>query len=105
MTATAGMIATNVTSMNSFKDFLIVANQSGAGMLFSAIDFLVFMILFITLAGQFGWQSAFLSAGFIGLVLSILFLYMGVIPFFVCGIFVASIIIIGLIIVLSNKYD
>lgn len=105
MTTTSGYIATNISNMSSFKDLLDGANASAGSMLFTAIDFLVFGILFITLTGAFGWESAMLSAGFIGIILTLLFLYMGVMPFWIAGFFVAGVVLMILYIVLSSKYD
>lgn len=105
MTTVNSMITTNISSMNTFKDFLTVANQSGANYLFTAIDLLVFLILFITLTGTFGWESAMLSSGFIGIILTVLFVYMGVMPFWIAGFFVAAVVVMILYIVLSSRYD
>lgn len=105
MTTITSSIQTNLSNMSNFKDFIIGANASASNYLFTAIDFLVFFILFITMANAFGWESAMLSAGFISMILTILFVYMGVMPFWIAGFFIAIIIIFILYIVLSNRYD
>lgn len=105
MTYVSGAIENNITNMNTFKDFIVSANLSGAGYLFTAINFLVCLVLFITLSSSFGWESALLSSAFIGLLLSVLFAYIGVVPFWIVGFFVASIVLTILYIVLSSRYD
>jgi hypothetical protein len=105
MTQTFASIPTNINNITTFKDFINVANQSGAGYLFMAIDILIFAVLFISLTAGFGWESAFLSSGFIGIILTLLFLYMGVVPFWLASWFVAGIVVMILYIVLSSRYD
>ena len=105
MTFVQSQINNNISNMNSFKDFITSANLSGDGYLFTAINFLVCLVLFITLSTSFGWESALLSSGFIGIILSILFVYMGVMPFWIAGFFVGSIVLMILYIVLSSRYD
>lgn len=104
MTYTHGYNAVNM-SINSFDDFLRLVNDSGAGYTFTMINFLVFAVLFITLSTAFGWESAMLSAGFVGIILSLLFVYMGVMNIWIAGFFV-GLITVGIIYVIwSNKYD
>lgn len=105
MTSVTSYIDNNITNMNTFKDFITSANLSGAGYLFAGIDIMVFLVLFITLSSTFGWESAILSSGFIAMILSILFVYMGVMPFWIAGFFVALIVIMILYIILSSRYD
>jgi inner membrane protein involved in colicin E2 resistance len=83
----------NISNINTFSDMLQAMNNSGAGYLFVGINFLVFFVLMITFASSFGWEAALLSSSFIGLILSLLFLYMGVSAYWVSGVFVGVIIV------------
>lgn len=105
MTVTTSYIPINWSGMNTFSDFLSNANASAAGYLFTAIDVLVFGVLFITLTGMFGWESAILSSGFIAIVLSLLFAYMGVMAWSTVGIFVGLIVVMIMYVIWSNRYD
>ena len=97
----------NVSSWgnSSFDGFIQLANASGGGWLFTMIDFLVFVVLFITLTTQFGWESAIMSSGFIAMILTILFVYMGVMNMTIAGIFVGGLVAIIIYIMWSNKWD
>jgi hypothetical protein len=105
MTITTSYNPVSWDNMTTFNDFLSNANASVSGWLFTGIDVLVFAVLFITLAATFGWESAMLSAGFITMILSILFVYMGVMSMAVAGIFVGAIIVTIMVLVWANRYD
>jgi hypothetical protein len=90
-------------SMSNFTQFLSNANASGAGYLFPMIDFLVFFVLLISLSGAYGWEAGLLSAGFIGIILSLLFSYMGVMAWSITGIFVGLILFAIMYIVWSRN--
>jgi len=104
MTTTTAYTPVNM-SLNSFDDFLTLVNQSGAGYLFTAIDVLVFFVLLITLSGSFGWEAGFLTAGFVGIILSLLFSYMGVMSWWLTGFFVGIILVMIAYIIWSNRSD
>lgn len=105
MTIVNSAQAVNWTNVSNFQQFIAAANQSAGNLLFLAIDLLVFFVMFISLTGTFGWEAAILSSGFIGIILSLLFSYMGVLAWKVTGVFVGVIVIIILYILWSNKYD
>jgi hypothetical protein len=79
--------------MSTFDGFINFANQSGGGYLFTLITFLVFSVLFVTLSASFGWESALLSSAFIGIIISLLFSYAGLINWWITGFFVGVTII------------
>ena len=95
----------NWSNVTNFDQFLQATNQSASNFLFAGIDILVFFVLFITLAGAFGWEAGLLGAGFIGLILTLLFAYMGVVSWIFTGIFTGAIVIIIAYIIYSNRYD
>lgn len=107
MTVTHAYNTVNWSNMTTFSDFLSRANESAGNMLFTAIDVLVFLVLFVTLAmmPQVGWEGAILSAGFVGIILSLLFVYMGVMNFTIAGIFVGAILVAMIYVIWSNRYD
>jgi hypothetical protein len=69
------------------------------------ILFLVVGVLFVTLAGVFGFESALLTAGFIGLILALLFAYIGVINYWIVGAFVGVTLVTIIYVIWSNRYD
>lgn len=100
--------AQNVSWNNvaNFSQFLVNADSSAAGYLFESIDVMVILILFITIAATVGsWEVAILSAGFIGILLSILLVYLGLIDMMFTGVFIGAIIITIMIVIWSNRYD
>lgn len=103
MTVVSSYQPVNWSNMNNFNDFLNNANQSAGNYLFAGIDILVFLTLFISLAGIFPWESAFLSAGFVGIILSLLLAYAGVLNYTFTGIFVGVIIVMMMYIAWSNR--
>jgi len=105
MTTTTAYQANNCSAIETFTDFLSCTNQSGANHTFTAILFLVISVLFITLAGPFGWEVGLLATGFIGIILSILFVYMGVMAWNIAGLFVGGLIVMIMYVIWSNRYD
>ena len=75
------------------SDALNALNNSSGGYTFIMITFLVTFILFITLAATFGFEVGLLTAAFVGLLLSLLFVYAGLMTWWVTSIFVGIIII------------
>ncbi len=80
-------------TVNNFDDLLTATNSSAGGYLFAGIDVLVFLVLLITLTGTFGWEAGILSAGFIGLILTLLFAYMNVLNWTFTGFFIGAIVV------------
>lgn len=95
----------NWDNMSSAGDFLMKANASANDWLFTSIDVLVIGILFVSLTIGFGWESALLVSSFIGFMLSVLFLYMGLVSYTVVGFFVGAIILTIMYIIWSSRYD
>ena len=93
----------NWSGMSNFTQFIQNANQSGGNFLFASIDILVFLVLLITLSGTFGWEAGMLSAGFIALILTLLFAYMGVVAWTFTGYFIGAIVIMIAYIVWSSS--
>lgn len=92
----------NVTTAN---DFLKMPNQSTGGYFWMGMDIMIFLVLFITLAGTFAWEGAIMSAGFIGLLISIFLVYLGLASFWIVGMFMAIILLVFIYIIWGNKYD
>lgn len=105
MTITTGSTNINWTNVSTFQDILNVANNSGVGYTFTMITFMVWATILITLAGPFGWEAAILSSGFIGMILSILFVYMGLMAWKIAGMFVGLLMVMIMYVIWSNKYD
>jgi hypothetical protein len=105
MTTTTAYTNVNLSNINNFTDILNYANSTANDYLFTAITFLVFIVITISLSGNFGWEAGILVSAFIGLILSILFLYMGLVAWYIVGFFIAVILITIILIILGNKYD
>lgn len=83
----------NWTNTDNFTEFLANANSSGAGWLFTGIDFMVFFVLFVTLASVMEWEVAMMVSSFIGFVLGLLFAYIGVESWTWVGVFVGLMVV------------
>jgi hypothetical protein len=93
---------TNVTTP---EQFLKMPNESTGGWFWAGIDFMVFVIIFITLTGTFGWEAGILAGGFIGILMTVFLAYMDLVSFSFAGYFVAIVSIIIIYIIWSNRYD
>lgn len=95
----------NWSAVNSTADMLVLANNNAGGFFWSAMIYMLFGIMLITLTGSFGWEAGLLASAFFGLVLSIMGLYLGLVGIATIGTFVAMIILMIIYITWANKYD
>ena len=95
----------NWSGVDTPEEFLAMPNASTSGYFWTGMDLMVFLILFITLAGPFGWEGALLSAGFIGLLMSIFLVYLGLVAWWVVGAFIGMLLLMFIYIIWSNRYD
>lgn len=93
----------NWSKMDNFQDFINNANQSAGNFLFAGIDIMVFFVMFISLSVIYGWEAAIISSGFVGIILSLLFAYMGVLNYTFAGIFVGIIVVMMMYVAWSKK--
>lgn len=93
---------TNVTTP---EEFLKMPNNSTGGWFWTGIDVMVFLVLFITMSGAFGWEAGILSAGFIGIVMTLLLAYLHLVSFATAGWFVGIVVIVMIYVIWSNRYD
>jgi hypothetical protein len=92
----------NVTTPDQF---LAMPNESTGGWFWTGMDLMIFIILFITMAGAFGWEAGMLSACFAGLLISLFLVYLGLVAWWVVGMFIGMILLIFIYIIWSNRYD
>ena len=91
-------------TMTNFSSFLSNANQSASGLLFTGIDIIIFLVLLLSIVGQgFTWEVGLMVSGFICMILSVLFVYMGVMSMMIAGFFVGAIIVMIMFIVWSGR--
>ena len=102
---TNGYTPINMTNVNSTQSFLAIANSVTSGWFWTGMDFMIFLVIFITLSATFGFEAGFLSAAFIGIVLSILLIYLSLIPLWIAGVFIGGLIAIIIYIIWRNPYD
>lgn len=95
----------NWTAVNSVTDVLGFANDNTGSWFWFGMNVMVFLVILLTLAGSFGWEAGLLVASFVGILLSIIFVYMGLIAIQYVGIYVGIVILLILYIMWSNKYD
>lgn len=102
--AVSGYQNVNWSNVSTFGDVLQRVNESGAGYLFTTINFLVFFVLLITLSASFGWEVGMLASAFIGISLGLLFSYMGVMSW-QWTMFFAGLIIVYIMYSVWNRND
>ena len=95
----------NWSGVDTPQEFLDMPNQSTGGYFWAGIDLMVFLIIFITLSGQFGWEAGILSASFVGLLMSIFLVYLSLVSFWIVGVFIAILLFMFIYIIWTNKYD
>jgi hypothetical protein len=99
------MAISNWTNINNASGILAEANTQTGGYFWVAINFMIFMVIFITLSGTAGWEAAILSGGFIGLLISIFLVYLGLQSVNILGMYVGILVVIIIYIMWSNRYD
>ena len=95
----------NWSGVDTPGEFLAMPNTSTGGYFWAGMDLMVFLIIFITLAGQFGWEGALISASFVGLLMTIFLVYLELVSFWVLGVFIATLLMMFIYIIWSNRYD
>lgn len=95
---------TNWTNISTVTDVLRVANDNASGYFWTGIVYMIFIIVLIS-SLAFGWESAILIAGFVGVVLSIIAMYMGLVSITVLGSFVGVLILTFIYLIWSSRYD
>jgi len=95
----------NWSGVDTPSEFLAMPNASTSGYFWAGMDLMVFLIIFITLSSGFGWEVGLLSAGFVGLLMSIFLAYLNLVSFWVVGIFVGLLLLMFVYIIWSSKYD
>lgn len=95
----------NWTGVDTPGEFLEMPNNSTGGYFWVGIDLMVFLIIFITLAGTFGWEAGILAASFVGLLMTVFLVYLGLVSFQILGIFIAILLFMFIYIIWSSKYD
>jgi len=103
MTITTAHNPVNMSAVNTFGDMIQAMNNSAGGLLFFVINLLVFFVLWISLAGSYGWEASLLASAFVGLILSLLFLYMEVLSLTYVSIFVGLIVIMIMYVMWSSR--
>ena len=95
----------NWTNVTTPEEFLKMPNKSTGGWFWTGIDIMVFLVLFITMAGTFGWEAGILSAGFIGIIMTLLLAYLNLVAYGTAGIFIGIVVIVMIYVIWSNRYD
>jgi len=96
---------TNFSSIDTFAGFLAEANNQTGDLFWTGINFMIFMVMFITLTMGFGWEAGLLSAGFVAIIISVILTYLGLQSMLFTGFIVGAILLLFIIIMWSNKYD
>ena len=79
----------NWSGVDTPGEFLEMPNTATGGYFWAGMDLMVFLIVFITLATQFGWEAGIMSAAFVGLLMSIFLVYLNLVSFWIVGVFIA----------------
>lgn len=95
----------NWTAVKTPQDFLKMPNTATNGWFWAGMDLMIFLVLFITIVGSFGFEAGILSAGFIGLLMTLFLVYLGLVAWNFAGYFIGILVIIMIYVIWSNKYD
>lgn len=96
------MSAINWTNVTTFEGFLRAGNTATDGVFWTAMLFMLWIIMGMSLIG-FGFEVAVMGASFFALILGILLMFLGLTSGWVVGIFVAILLLMFLYVVLSRK--
>jgi hypothetical protein len=95
----------NFSNMTTWQGFLNMANENSAGYFWTLLGcYLPFIIATVVLL-PFGWEVAIVIGAFIGIILSALLSYAGLVAWWVVGSFIGIEIFMILYIFWSNRYD
>jgi hypothetical protein len=97
--------AVNMSNITDMNGYLGIANTVTNGAFWTSMCYMIFAVMLVSLAAVFGWEAAFLVSCFIGLIISILLVYLGLMNIISAGFFVGGLIIIIIYIVWRNPYD
>jgi len=95
----------NWSGVDTPGEFLAMPNTATGGYFWAGMDLMVFLVIFITLAGGFGWEAGLLSASFVGLLMTIFLVYLDLVSFWILGVFVALLLLMFIYVIWSNRYD
>lgn len=95
----------NITNSTGFKEILTMPNTITNGWFWSGINLMIFFIAFITIAMGFGWEAGLLVASFLGMIVSLFLLYLGLASLWMVGIYLGFILLMIIYIMWNNKYD
>lgn len=98
------MTGVNWTNVTDFQGLLASANTTTSGWFWTGAVFMIFVIVLISIV-TFGFEVAVLSAAFISILLSILLLYMGLVPLWVVGVFVGLALTMFLYLIWSTSQE
>ena len=84
---------------------LAEANNQSSGYFWMGLNFMIFMVIFITISGVAGWETGLLAGGFAGLLISIFLTYLGLQAYWVLGTYLGMLTIIFFYIMWSYRYD
>ena len=100
------MVASNFSNVTTFTGFLAEANVQTSGWFWSAINIMVFLVMFITVASSpAGWEAGILSAGFVTIILSLFLTYLGLQSIWITGVMIGLILLVFIYTMWRNKYD
>jgi hypothetical protein len=91
----------NFTNITDFGGMLELANSNSGGFFWTGVTWMVFLILFLSTMA-FGWEVGILAAAFFGMVVAMLFAYLGLVSWTIVSIFVGILLVMFLYIVWSS---
>ena len=80
----------NWSNVSNFNDYLVASNTGSGGLFWISTVYLIFSVVLISML-VFGFETAILTAGFVGLILSLMLAFAGLVGFWVVGTFVGVI--------------
>jgi len=95
----------NITNSTGFKEILAMPNTITNGWFWNGITLMLFFIAFVTIAMGFGWEAGLMVSAFIGMLLTLFLVYLGLSPLWMVGVYLGLILLIIFYIIWNNKYD
>ena len=95
----------NWSGVDTPGEFLAMPNTSTGGYFWAGMDLLVFLVLFISLSSGYGWIAGLLASAFVGFLMTLFLVYLGLVSFWILGGFIALLLFMFIYIIWSSKYD
>ena len=97
-------VAPDWTAVNSTVDAIGFANTSTGGYFWFGMNVMVGLIIFISLAGTFGFEAGLMTGAFVAMMMGFMLVYMDLMSINLLGIFI-GILVVMIMYIMWNRQE